>query len=197
MAVCVATAREGKLIERFRGALTDDLPLTLMCQQLGRRVRFRRQSLLATPVQFTFGEFFQFARRQYILIRVYTPLLYLFALGLTSLYVVGFVSAWATLVAQWFMPINDTFWLYPAGIVLIVLAANHYRASMRQVLVQRAFGDQVLEQLRSTLRYDRWATIVWMSLHFFVVVSAALGRRVRWRSVEYRLLGPQNVLRLN
>ena len=54
MAMRVGTARKGDLAARWRGALTDDFPVTHMAEALGMRVHFVPRCMLVTPTSGNF-----------------------------------------------------------------------------------------------------------------------------------------------
>ena len=197
MAITVATARRGGLIGYLQNALADDYQCTRMCHDLKLRISFAPQCLVASPVQFTGLEFFEFARRQYRITRVYAATLYLTALALTSLYVAGFVSAAAFLIASWTTGQPLGRWWPPAACMLAVFITNQLRSSLRASVVEHAYGPDVRRQLTVTLRLDRWATTFWMTLHWLVVLSALAGRTITWRGNRYRMRAPQRVEQLN
>lgn len=198
MALRVQVARRGRLIERLQGALTDDYPLSRLCRQLKLKIRFVPQCLVASPCRFSFRELWNFGHRQYLITRVYTPGLYAAALAFTSLYVGGFATAWAWLllhlkVQPWWSPAG---WLAPLPAIAVTAWANGRRHDARRRAVSRAFTSELQQQLTAALRWDRWATPVWMTLHWLLVLRALLGRTMTWRGIRYRLLGPQRVERL-
>jgi hypothetical protein len=73
---------------------------------------------------------------------------------------------------------------------------NALRAHYRRRIVRHALGDAVERDLHAVLTLDRWATPLWMLAHLAVVLSASVGRTIRWRGVGYRLEAPQRVRRL-
>jgi len=199
MAIRVGTARRGDLVKRLTGALTDDYPMWRLCRDLGLNVSFVPQCLVATAAKFSlFGEsgLINFAHRQYLITRVYVPRLYAFGLSVTTLYVVGMVTSWAYLLthvtgaAAWWQ------WSTPATAILAVAAANQWRAAARRRAVMAAFEKDVTDRLQTALRWDRWGAWLWMPLHWLLMLRAAVGRKMTWRGIRYRLDGPNRIRRL-
>jgi hypothetical protein len=149
-----------------------------------------------TPVDFTFGSLVNFAQRQYLLTRVYAPRLFWVGLGMTSLYVAGLAGVWWGLVRGLFEGVSSRGWWGPAAVMVAVFVVNQWRANERRSVIGRAFGGGAVEGLRVTLRWDRWGTPVWMTLHWLLMLRSAFGRTMRWRGIRYRLHGPQWVERL-
>ncbi len=195
MALLGRTAREGGLRQLLTGALCDDYQFSRLARALGRRVYFVPQCLVATPVAFHFKSMVNFAHRQYLLTRVYAPKLYALAIAFTSFYLAGLVSAWGWLVAGLWRG-GAGAWLCPAGAIVAVFVANQLRSGYRRRVVEKAFGPDTLTRLKTTLRWDRWATPLWMTLHWLLIVRSGFGRTMKWRGIRYCLYTPQRCVRL-
>ncbi len=195
MAMRVSTARRGDLLGQLAGALTDDYPITRMCNQLGLIVRYVPRCLAATPVDFTLRSLWTFARRQYLITRIYVPSIFWFSFSMVTLWLIGLAAAVSAVIiglhreAAWQ-------WAAPLGAMIAVFLLNQLRARYRTATIRAAFGQEMVERLRTTLLIDRWLTPVWMLLHWLIILSALLGNRFTWRGYRYQLDGPRNVRRL-
>lgn len=197
MAMHVSTARKGRLLERLTGALTDDYPITRMARDLKLDVRYLPACLAATPASFTFASLFAFARRQYIITRVYSPGIYALALVSLTFWLAGMAAAWGHLVVNVLRDAGDwRAWLCGPAVVLVPLF-NQLRANYRRQTIERAFGAAVLHRLRQAIFIDRWLTPMWMALHWLLAASALFARTFTWRGIRYRLDGPNRVSRLD
>ncbi len=196
MAVRVSIARAGNLLSRLQGALTDDYQFTQMCRDLKKRVWFVPRCLVATPVHFSMGEFFNFARRQYLITRVYEPGTFTLALLILTGWVVGMAATWTALIWALLQPGPHRPWWFALTMLALVMLANQLRAWYRRQVIRTAFGESTLRQLRVTLWLDQWATWCWMLLHWGLVLGASVGKKMRWRGITYVLHGPQQVQRL-
>jgi hypothetical protein len=197
MAVRAQTAIEGGLRGRLRGALCDDFQFSSMARDLGKQISFVPHCLCATEVDFTWASLMNFGHRQYLLTRVYAPGLFAMAWGALTLYVCGFFSAWAALIAALLSGGGPHVWGWPAGAIAAVFVLGQVRSTVRARIVERAFGADMVRRLCTTLRIDRWLTPVWMTLHWLIVTRSAFGRRMTWRGITYELFGRQNVKRLD
>lgn len=196
MAVRVDMAKQGNLSEMMAGSISDDYRMTAMCKSLGKRVYFVPRCLVPSPVHFTLPSLINFARRQYLITRIHAPRVYFGGLFVTTLYVAGLSSALIALIASLIQQPADNRWLWPAAAMLVVFAANHVRAYYRRLAIEQAFTPAVAEQLRSTLTLDRWATSLWMTANWLLMLTALVGRTINWRGNIYRMLGPQRVQKL-
>jgi len=189
MAVLASTARKGDLRGRLTGSLTDDYPMSRMCRDLGLRVYMPNRALVPSPVDFTLGSFLNFAYRQYVITRVYVPLLFYAVLGVLTLYVAGFAAACYAL----FTPMR--WWAVTA--MAVVFLANQLRASMRSDIIDKVLGPQAFSDLRRAMFIDRFMTTACMTLNWLLVLRACFGSTFDWRGKKYRLAGPQNVTRFD
>ena len=200
MAMRVSTARKGDLIGRLVGALTDDYPITKMCRDLGMIVRYVPRCLAATPVDFSLRSFWTFARRQYVITRIYSPGVFWFALFVLTFWIVGFITAWTRLITGLAAPdpMNQlSVWLPAAIAIVIVFICHQLRSHHRTQTIRNAFGQSMVDQLRTTLRVDRWLTPAWMTVHWLIALTSLSSNRFSWRGCRYQLDGPNRVKRLN
>ena len=191
MAVRADFAREHGLVRRWTGAITDDYPVWRMVRDASRRVYFVRSCLVPSRVDFTFATFRNFVYRQYLITRVYAPLVHAAAVLLTGLYTAGFVSALVALAAAhgWLR------WA-AAGALAVVVVADQLRAASRAAVVAKMFPWRAKGQLQPALRLDRWGTPLWMAAHFLITLSVVGRRSMTWRGVRYVVRGPNDVTRV-
>lgn len=196
MAIRADFAREHGLAENYlQGALSDDYQMTRLCRDAGRRVYFVHQCLVPSPINFNWRELFEFGRRQYLITRLHNRTLYRKSLSVIGLYIVGFVSAWASLIASLFN--GETLLTVLAGLAIVTVGiANQFRAMYRRRAIASAFGSDQLRYLRHTIRLDQWGTIAVMTVNFVLLLSAAVGNTLTWRTNRYRLDGPQKIQKL-
>lgn len=194
MAIRAEIARRGDLRGRLAGALCDDYQFTRLARDLGLRVYFVPGCLVASPVRFDGRGLVNFVHRQYLLTRVYAPFLFAAALTFTSLYVAGAVSTLVYLVISLLSGRAGLLW--PVGVLALAGAGDQLRAYYRRQAIDQAFGYVGLARLRATLTLDRWATPLWMTAHWLLILRSAFGRTMRWRGILYRLDGPQKCRRL-
>ena len=192
MALKAKTAKTGDLLGYLRGALTDDYQFTRMCADMKRRVYFVPKAMVLAPVTLNWAGLLNFAHRQYLLTRVYAPKLYTAAIFVTSLWVAGIVVTVGALVVG----LAQNTWHLPAIVLAVVCGADQWRSTYRRRAAQEAFGTDGLSRLNTALRWDRWATVLWMSLHWLLIVRAGIGRTMTWRGMRYRLDGPQEIRRI-
>lgn len=196
MAIRADFARQHDLPSYFRGAISDDYQITQLCRDAGKEVYFVPHCLVPSPINFTWAQLLEFGRRQYLITRVHDPVLYRKAVLVSSLYVAGFVSAWITLIYTLLFATEIGITILAGLTLLNVSICNQLRAGYRRQAVVAAFGSDHLRYLRYTLRLDQWATAAVMAVNLTLLLSAALGNTLTWRTNRYRLEGSQSIQKI-
>ena len=182
MAVRADFARQQGLAENYlRGALSDDYQMTRMCRDAGRRVYFVTNCLVASPVNFSWRQLLEFGRRQYLITRRHDPTLYLKSIGIVSLYLLGWATAWAALIYS-LLSFELGLGIVAAVALLTVAVCNGLRAGYRRRAIATVFGKDQLRFMRHTLWLDRWGTALVMAVNLTLLLSAAVGRTITWRT---------------
>ncbi len=196
MAIRADFAKAHGLIENyFRGAISDDYQMTRLCRDADRRVYFVHQCLVPSAINLNWRELLEFGRRQYLITRLHDAALYRKAVGVIGLYVAGFASAWVSLIVSLFT--GETLITVLALLAIVtVTIANQLRAMYRRRAIASAFGPDQLRYLRHTVRLDQWGTIAVMAVNLVLLLSAAVGNTLTWRTNRYRLNGPQAIQKL-
>jgi cellulose synthase/poly-beta-1,6-N-acetylglucosamine synthase-like glycosyltransferase len=184
MAIRRDVAEQVRLVDHWRGALSDDYQMTRAVRQSGLQVYFVARSMIPSPVRFTWASLLRFGRRQYMITRLYAPLIWLTALGGHALYTLGTVTALIVLAMGNLAP------LLPLALVYLF---DHQRARTRQDAASLVFEESVTDALRPAFTLERWATPLWMGLHLLIVLSSALGRTIRWAGITYFMRRRQDV----
>ncbi|MBI1370300.1 MAG: glycosyltransferase [Planctomycetes bacterium] len=184
MAIKRSLMTECKLVEHFDGALSDDYQLTRAVRSIGRRVYFMSRGMAASPAKFTWARLIEFARRQYRITRIYAPWTWLGVLAILSLYLAGWVSA----IAGLFAGMGDAL-----VAIALVMTFDIARGFERRRVVRALFGDETARRLAGALRLDIFSTPLWMALHWLIVLSTALGRRITWAGIRYHMRGRRDV----
>lgn len=195
MAMLADTAQRGDLLGHWRGALSDDFQVTRMAHQLGGRIYFLPECIVESPVDMTFGDLAEFARRQYLITRVHDAWLYLRGLAVVWMYVIATLTAWVGVPVFLLTQRHDMATL--AAIAIVVVAVfNQLRALFRRRAVRELFGSGTYGRLRPALRLDQWGTAAVMAVNAWLLLTAVVGRTITWRGKRYRLKGPNNIQRI-
>jgi hypothetical protein len=204
MAMLTQTALDGDLLGMWHGALCDDYQVTRMARTLNKRVYFVHRCIVASPDAWSWPGLRDFAYRQYLLTRVYTPGLYALALLVLWTYPLAF---WLVIVTQalyavdWFLPLGIGSFLTPAIVTCVayglVFALDQVRHHHRKIAMRHALQPDVRARMTRVLQLDAWGTARFMQTHAWLATRALFSNRMTWRGITYRLDGPRSCQRID
>jgi cellulose synthase/poly-beta-1,6-N-acetylglucosamine synthase-like glycosyltransferase len=160
-----------KILEAWRGCVSDDYAITRAAQADHTRIVFVPECLIPSFGECSFSELLEFSTRQIIITRVYHP----------GLWRVGFIGHAIFNAAFWFLPFrHPLLWL------------SIYALSAAKCWVRYSAVKTVLP--RSSLSRQGWfyilcAPLVALVYLYNLVVSAA-GTEIVWRQIHYKLVSP-------
>ncbi|WP_139557565.1 glycosyltransferase [Methylotetracoccus oryzae] len=166
------------LAEHFRRRLSDDLTIGELARQAGIPVLFRRLLRVPSPLSYTLGDAWRFGRRQYQMVRVYRPQLWLLALTTATLQ----LACWVAIACAFRQPLAGF-----AAAVLFGLALSKTRL-LDRIGVQLGHHDQA-DILPLQLLLCVAKPLV-DTFHWSMIIAAARVRSVAWGHVTYRVGGP-------
>ncbi len=167
----------------FRGSLNDDLRLGKEAKREGYRLGFVRSLVRPTEIDFTWGQFFEFARRQYFQVRVYAPITYFWVNVIFLLYLTALGSAIAAVAMGY---------LFAWVPLILVTLFDQVRAMTRESIYRRLFGSDrnTYRRIAATSWLEHFLTPVWMLLHGLIIFSTWFMARVTWGGIRYEVKGP-------
>jgi ceramide glucosyltransferase len=191
MAIRVDVFRKVGLDKIWPKALSDDLSLSVAVKKAGMIVAFVPACLAASHEATTWPELFEFARRQFIITRVNAPKTWLFGL-FSSLYSV--LGIWATAgLAIYAGAIGHQHVFIFTAVPFVFFTGQLIRAVLRQRM-----AGKLLSHERRKMRAARAADIlgfwIFSLLMLILIISSAFGRTIRWRGIQYKLLGPTEII---
>lgn len=164
--------------KNFEHSFNDDVRITRLAREAGKRMRYVRAVAAISPIDFTWRSFFSFARRQYMHVLelralwwmgLLTPLAYLISFGTCAALLAtgsGWMLVWITL-----------------GLVF-----NMLRTGTRLAYLDERFPNGEARALIKTVRGSWWMDPIVNLAHFVVVLASVCGRHVVWAGIRYRLL---------
>ena len=201
MAIRVDVFNQLGLDKIWPKALSDDLSLSYAVKKAGKRVVFVPACLVASYESTTWGELFEFGRRQFIITRVSTPGTWWFGLC-SSLY--SILGLWAGAALALYAAVKSSITNYQLSIFIAVpvlfFTAQFIRAVLRQRMADKLlkYERRATSDERRTMRLTCAADIlffwVWSPLLLFFIISSAFGRTITWRGIRYKLLGPTQTI---
>ena len=175
------------MLDAWQHAFSDDYSLTDMIERSGRQIVFLPECLTPSYVQSDFPGVLEFTTRQVRITRVYRPQMWAAAFATHFLYcftlLLGLICALALAFASRPAFHVTTLWVLP-----ILLAA--IRGALRVIGVTEA-----LPSFRAQVMAQSWIYILLAIfvpyLYLYNFCASLLGRRLRWRGIEYELISPE------
>jgi ceramide glucosyltransferase len=175
-----------RVLEFWRGAVSDDYALTRALQNQGLPIFFVPECLVPSGCGFTAKSFFEFTNRQLVITRVYSP----------SLWATAFVghlfycAAILTGVGAW---VTSSFAGLPSMQFVVLGFLPPIFAAVRGVL-RLVAALELIPELRAELLSEGWVWVLMAPLVPFIYIynamAAALTRKITWRGIRYELVSP-------
>ncbi len=185
MAAKRATLERLDLPRRWERSLSDDVPLSRALRQGGRAagasVKLMPNLFVPSPCDFSLDAAFGFARRQYAMLRLYSPRHWLFSFAVHAVFFAGLGASGAAVM----LPVP--------GYVLEMAAGGWALAFVRGLLhaavVSRCLPKAVSRGLRWPCLLDALAPFLPALLHAYALLASVRVRRVCWAGIAYTLAG--------
>jgi len=191
MAIRSETFRQLGLEKIWPKTLSDDLSLGPAVKKAGLKVSFVPACLVASYQSITWRELFEFARRQFLITRVYAPGTWWF--GLLSCFT-SVLGLWATAaVAIYAAAAKDKNLLLFAAVPIVFFVSQLTQAILRQKMASKLL-EKDWPQLKSACIADILAFWAWSILLLFFIISSAFGNKLCWRGICYKLRSPTDII---
>ncbi len=179
-----------KIAQIWSRALSDDLSISKAVKEANLETQFVPGCVVASYKSTTWRRLWEFARRQFVITRIYAPGTWLFGL-FGTLWSVAWL--WGGLaLAIWALATGIDKWPFYVAFAAIVLGCQIVRAIMRQILAAVLLTDE-----RDALLISRWADLLgfWASglLMLAVIIASSFGRTITWRGIRYRIKSPTDI----
>ena len=175
------------MLDVWQHSFSDDYSLTMMIERSRRQILFLPECLTPSYVQTDFPGLLDFTTRQVRITRVYRPQMWATAFATHFLYCL-------TLVLGFYCALELTLSSRPAFHVTSLLVLPMLLAAIRGAL--RVIGvTEALPSLRPLIMGQSWIYILLAVLVQFLYltnfIASLIGRRLRWRGIEYELISPE------
>lgn len=182
MAMTREVFEELKVPENFEGSINDDVRLSAIAREAGKRMKYVRSVAAPSPVDFNWASFFEFGRRQYFQLRVGHQTLWWMALMVPLLYLASFLTCVTRLVQ------GNPLMLIPFAAAIVL---NASRTKVRRGYLADRFHHGEADSLDESVRGSWWLDPLINFLHLIIILSSACGREIVWAGIRYRVIGPQ------
>ena len=190
MAIRVGTFQDLGIDKIWENALSDDLALSTAIRKKGLKMVFVPSCMIASYETTTWPKLWEFARRQFIITRIYAPGMWLFGLFSAVFAVSGLWGGLA--LALWAGSTGYEFAMLCAAVPIVFFSGQFFRAILRQKLIGKLLPENKaqLKAARSADIFFFWAGSILLLL---IILSSAVGRTITWRNIRYRLNGPLDI----
>ncbi len=170
------TFESSRVLEFWRGSISDDYSLTNALKNSGRSVKFVPGAIAFTHDSVSFREFMKWAFRQLLITRIYYPKLW--------------AAAFAYHCAWFFWIATGLFYpLYFVPVFFLVQFIQSIKADLRWQCIRRT-GETSNRQ-----RIYFWLTGPIIGFcNFLLTLSTMFTRKIRWRNAEYILLSRDRLI---
>ena len=188
MAVRRKTFQGARVLEYWRGSVSDDYRLTQAVRAAGLAIAFSPRAMAVTGSaggeKVSAGEFLRWAVRQLTITRVYGPKLFWLALVAHVVYC-GAMAAGIAMIAA------GGLWAVP--VFLFAVAPGMLRGRWREQTARLLFPDRAAFFDGHGWAYC-WLTpfVTWVWL--YILLASLFRRRIEWRGNTYDLLGPSRTV---
>lgn len=169
----------------WRTTLSDDLSLSQAVKRAHMSVVFVPGCLAASCESTTWPKLYEFCRRQFLITRVYAPITWLLGLFSSVGSVLGLWGTAALAYHAWTIR-ADHFLLYLA-VPVIFFTGHVTRAILRQLMIVRLLQEHTA-RLKPAIYADIFGFWLWSLVLLGFILSSAVGRTIRWRGIDYRLV---------
>ena len=185
-----STFEELKVVEHWRGTVSDDFTMTRVLKEAKLPIHFTPHCLVPSVGDCGWRELFEFTTRQIKITRVYAPHLWLPLLLGSALFAIAFFGGIVLLLVR--------LWRGQSFAVLLSMLVLIFALGAAKSFVRWRAVNIPLVKYRSELRRDLAAHIfLWpfaSLLYLYNAIVAAFSRRITWRGITYSLLSPNEAV---
>jgi ceramide glucosyltransferase len=175
------------MLDVWQYSFSDDYSLTMMIERTGRPIVFLPECLTVSYVQTDFPGLLEFTNRQVRITKVYRPQIWATAFATHFLYCF-------TLLFGLYVALSLMLASRPAFHIATLVALPLLLAAIRGAI--RVIGvTEALPAARTQVMGQSWIYVVLAIfipfLYLVNFISSLIGRRLRWRGIEYELISPE------
>ena len=175
------------MMDIWQYSFSDDYSLTAALERSGRFILFLPECLTVSYVETDLAGLLEFTNRQVRITKVYRPQIWATAFATHFLYCI-------TLLIGCYVALRLTLDSRPATQVLLLLTLPLLLASIRGTL--RVLGvSEALPAARAQIMGQSWIyillTIFTPYLYLINFLCSLVGRKVRWRGIDYELISTE------
>lgn len=187
------TFQNRKVVEYWRGAVSDDFALTRALHDGDLPIKFVPQCLTASFEDCTLGELIEFTNRQLKITRAYAAHLWKGVLIGSLVFVLVFFGGAGLVIAR---ALLGRSFATPLLLLLVIFALGSMKSHFRLRAVSQVIPDERLRSVGTALAH----LMLWplaSVLYLYNGLAAAVSRRITWRGITYELKSPTETVILS
>lgn len=182
-AIRKSTFESCKVLDHWRGTVSDDFGMTRALRSKQRTIKFIPQCLTPSFEECSFRELVEFTTRQLKITRAYAPHLWKPLLAGSAIFVMVFFGGFGFVIARAALGLS---FATPLVLLLIIFAMGAAKSHLRLRAVALVISDSRMKRAATTLAHITLWPFASM-LYFYNAVAAAFSRRITWRGITYEL----------
>lgn len=185
-----STFEKSKVLEHWRGTVSDDFAMTRAVHEAGLPIKFVPHCLTPSFEDCNLRELIEFTTRQLKITRAYAAHLWKAVLFGSVIFVITFFGGFALVAARALvhLPIAT-----PLFLLLILFVMGAMKSHLRLRAVATIINDAKPESFVSTLAHTSLWPIA-SALYLYNALVAAFSRRISWRGIIYELKSPNETV---
>ena len=180
------TFEASRVIDYWRGTVSDDFALTQALHDASLPIKFVTQCLTPSFENCTFSELLEFTTRQIKITRAYASHLWRSVFLGSGIFVITFFGGLALVIAR--AALGLSFGL-PLLLLLVIFLMGAMKSHLRLRAVTAIIGEPKASSLVSTIAHMTLWPLA-SALYLYNAIAAAVSRRITWRGITYELKSP-------
>ncbi len=185
-----STFEKRRVIEYWRGTVSDDFALTRAMHDAGLSIQFVPQCLTPSIEDCNLHELIEFTTRQVKITRAYAAHLWKAVLFGSLVFALTFFGGIGLVIARAWLHLSVT---TPIALLLILFAMGATKSYLRLRAVSAFINDSRITSVTSTFAH----IVLWpiaSALYLYNGLAAACSRRIKWRGITYELKSPNETV---
>lgn len=185
-----STFESCKVIEYWRGTVSDDFAMTRALRASQRTIKFVPQCLTPSFEECSFRELIEFTTRQMKITRAYASHLWKPVLLGSAMFLLVFFGGVGLVLVRAVMGLS---FAVPMVLLLIIFAMGAMKSHLRLLAVTTIITDKRARSIGSTIAHmTMWP--LGSALYLYNTCAAAISRRITWRGITYELKSPNEAV---
>jgi ceramide glucosyltransferase len=181
-----STFADCKVLEHWRGTVSDDFAMTRALHESGLPIKFVPRCLTPSFEDCSFGELIEFTTRQLKITRAYASHLWKAVLFGSLIFVITFFGGAAFVIVRAWMQRS---FATPLFLLLIIFTMGAMKSHLRLRAVSMVISDHRMRSIStSCAQVTLWP--VASALYLYNALAAVSSRRIQWRGITYGLKSP-------